>query len=214
MKVLPFETIADFARAVPEAVAHLQAGGLLAHPTETVYGIGCLLRNQPLEQLAALKGGRAGKSFLLLIARLEDAPGLVWTAAARVLAENFWPGPLTLVLRTADARYPARVVSSAGAVAVRVSPHPGIQLLLAELAEPLTSSSANLPGAPPATTTEELRHLLTNTPWERTLILDGGQLTSKPSSTLVDCSVEPPRLLRAGAVAVEELRRFLHELRT
>jgi L-threonylcarbamoyladenylate synthase len=212
MNALSFQTAEDFTRSIPRVLDHLWGGGLLAYPTETVYGLGCLLQPHPLQQLAELKGGREGKPFLMLIGSPDHAPGLVWTTAAGALAEHFWPGPLTLALRTTDPRYPPQVVSPEQTVALRVSPHPGLQLLLQQLGEPLTSTSANLPGSPPATTVAELRLLLTNAPVARTLILDGGQLTPRPPSTLVDCSVEPPRVLRPGAVPIEELRRFVHEL--
>jgi L-threonylcarbamoyladenylate synthase len=200
MTALSFQTDQDFKQAIPRVLDHLWAGGLLAYPTETVYGLGCLLQPQALQQLAGLKGGRQQKPFLMLIGSPDHAPGLVWTTAARILAKNFWPGPLTLALRTTDPRYLPPVVSADQTVAIRLSPHPGLQRLLQELGEPLTSTSANLPGSAPATAVAELRTLLT------------GQLTPKPPSTLVDCSVEPPRVVRVGAVPVEELRRFVHEL--
>jgi L-threonylcarbamoyladenylate synthase len=212
MTTLPFQSEHDVERALPGVVEHLRSGGLLAYPTETVYGIGCLLRADALEELAAFKGGREHKSFLLLIASPAQAENLIWTPAALKLSAAFWPGPLTLALPARPETYPARVVSSNGTVAVRVTPHPGLQRLLQRLEQPITSSSANLPGTAPATSLRQVEALLTNAAEARTLILDGGTLPPALPSTVVDCSVDPPRVARHGAVTVEELRRVLHEL--
>jgi L-threonylcarbamoyladenylate synthase len=212
MNTLRFREDVDVQAALLPVMDHLKAGGLLAYPTETVYGLGCLLREDALEVLAALKGGRESKPFLLLISSPAEAPNLIWTPAAQKLSERFWPGPLTLALPAHTQAYPARVVSKDGTVAVRVTPHPGLQRLLQRLGQPITSTSANSPGDPPATSVTEVERLLTNAPAARTLILDGGTLQPALPSTVVDCSVDPPRVVRRGAVSIEELRSVLHEL--
>lgn len=204
MRILPFATEQERRDALPDLVAHLNAGGLIAYPTETVYGFGSLLLPGTLERLAELKGGRAEKSFLLLIRSPADLPELEWTDSARRLAEHFWPGPLTLALRAPDNILPARV-RSGETVAVRVSPHDGVMAILDVIRQPLTSTSANQPGEPPALAVDQVIRALAGTE-EPVLILDGGALPPSPPSSLVDCSTEPPRLLREGVLSMETLR--------
>jgi tRNA A37 threonylcarbamoyladenosine synthetase subunit TsaC/SUA5/YrdC len=99
--ILPFQTDAEITAAIPPVNAHLAKGGLLAYPTETVYGLGSDPGLSALEKLARLKGRQPGKPFLLLVASraMAEEWGLVFTPSARALSDAFWPGPLTLVLR-------------------------------------------------------------------------------------------------------------------
>lgn len=206
----PFRTPAEQRAAVPEAAAHLRRGGIVVHPTETVYGLGCLLRDDALDALAALKGRAAEKPFVLLI----DEPHrdrLEWTEDAERLARAFWPGPLTLVLRPRPGAFPATVLSTNGTVAVRWSPHRGIQLLLEALGEPMTSTSANRAGEAPARGADEARAVLERAaPTADILLLDGGTLESALPSTIIDASLRPPRLLRRGALAEAAIREIVH----
>jgi L-threonylcarbamoyladenylate synthase len=207
--VLPFHDPAD-ARAALAAVAdHLAAGSVLAYPTETVYGFGTALQPTGLARLATLKGRPEEKPFLVLAADPLALPGLRWTRAARLLAANFWPGPLSLAV-AADERYPPGVRSAAGQVAVRDTPLPALRALLQGLGRPITSTSANLPGQPPATTLVGLRAVLDALPAGRdVLVLDGGSLPASPPSTVVDCAGERPRIVRAGALRRSELQAVL-----
>ncbi|MEX2283499.1 MAG: L-threonylcarbamoyladenylate synthase [Gemmatimonadota bacterium] len=215
MKHIPFHTPADYARAADLVTEHLLNGGLIAYPTETVYGFGCALADAPLEALAGIKGGREDKSFLVLVANAHQLPGLIWTPAARTLAQAFWPGPLTLALRVDSNVFPARVVSAGGTVAIRVSPHVGLQEVLRRYAQPITSTSANLPGQAPAHSAREVARLLADVhAADNFLLLDGGDLEPSPSSTLVDCSDPVPRVVRAGAITVDQLKRRVDELRS
>ena len=212
-RVLPFRTPADQSASIAEVVPHLKKGGLLAYPTETVYGFGCLLIPDALERLSALKGGRDQKPFLLLLPDIASAPQLKWTAAASALATTFWPGPLTLALEAPEGEYPGRVTSGGHTVAVRITPHPGMRALLTVLGRPITSTSANPPGRDPARDAKTIVEMLAELAADDTLILDGGPARSTTPSTLVDCSVDPPRILRAGAIPVAEIERCLHDLR-
>ncbi|HSL69583.1 MAG TPA: L-threonylcarbamoyladenylate synthase [Longimicrobiales bacterium] len=209
MTPLPFCDQPDFDRAIPQAAAHLRAGGILGYPTETVYGLGCVLEPAALERLAQLKGGRTEKSFLLVLGTPDQAEGLIWTPAARKLAAAFWPGPLTLALPARSGRYPDRVVSAAGTVAIRVTAHSGVRQLLIYLGEPVSSTSANLPGREPASTAAEVAELLTGATDADTLILDAGRLPPAAPSTVVDCSETVPRIVRQGAIPYEALKDFL-----
>ncbi len=195
-------------------VSHLRGeGGLLAYPTETVYGLGSLPHPEPLRRLAEVKGRQEDKPFLLLVKGWEDAEELRWTAAAHRLARRFWPGPLTLVLADPGERFPQGLRGPGGGVAVRVSPRREVSVLLDALGEPLTSTSANRSGEPPLVDPGEVIRLLTalgeaGGPW---LFVDGGVLPPSPPSTVVDCTEDEPRILRWGAVSPERLNPVVWE---
>lgn len=209
MKVLPLYSHGDARAALPEVQAHLAAGGILAYPTETVYGFGTLLDQPATERLADLKGRSLQKPFLVLAARPRRLPGITWTPVASLLADRFWPGPLSLALR-ADERYRAPVLSAEGTVAVRDTPLEPLRMLLLLLDQPITSTSANLPGQPPATRLPEVLETLARFPQQQdVLVLDGGDLPPSAPSTVVDCSGDHARLLREGAIALPELRAVL-----
>jgi L-threonylcarbamoyladenylate synthase len=208
--ILQFQTDAEIFAAIPQVGRHLRAGKLLAYPTETVYGLGSAPTIPALAALARLKGRPEGKPFLLLIAgrRMAEEWGLVFSPSATALSDAFWPGPLTLVLRGGEGRLPDALRGREGGIAVRHTSHAGIARLVATLGEPLTSTSANRPGGPPAPGADRLVEVFG--PEERNgelLILDGGVLGNVPPSTLVDCTDVTPRLIREGAIPRAELRR-------
>src|SRR5262245_30311509 len=135
MSALPFRTTADLTAALAPVAAHLAAGGLLAYPTETVYGLGSRARAPEVQALAQLKGRAADKPFLLIVASREmvEAQGLAFNESARALARAFWPGPLTLVLPGGSGRLPDLLRGPEGGIAVRWTSHPLIGNLVAEL---------------------------------------------------------------------------------
>ena len=149
---LPFLTPAEVEAATPRVREHLEADRLLAYPTETVYGLGSAPRPAALAALAALKGRPPQKPFLLLVSGrvMAERWGLVFNAPARALSDAFWPGPLTLVLPGGEGHLPEALRGTEGGIAVRHTSHPGIARLVAALDFPLTSTSANRPGGPPA----------------------------------------------------------------
>jgi L-threonylcarbamoyladenylate synthase len=208
LKRLPFATPAAVESALDEVVTHLRDGGLIAYPTETVYGFGGLVRDDALAELSALKSRDESKPFLILVRTARDVQGVQWTPAARKLAERFWPGALSIAL-CVDRDMPTRILSEEGTVALRATPHEGIRKLLERLGEPITSTSANLPRSAPATSADEVAHVLREMEREDVMILDGGQLPPSASSTLVDCSVDPPRVLREGAITTDALLQIV-----
>lgn len=210
MTPIPFRTAAEAEAAFGRVVAHLRGGGLLAYPTETVYGLGSRARAGEVRALAELKGRRPNKPFLLLVASREmaEAQGLAFNESASALARAFWPGPLTLVLPGGGGRLPDSLRGPEGGIAVRWTSHPHTARLVAALGEPLTSTSANLPGVPPAPGADAIaRDFAAAIRAGRLLVLDGGVLGNRPSSTVVDCTSPTPRVVRAGALPVGELRR-------
>ncbi|MDX1674263.1 MAG: L-threonylcarbamoyladenylate synthase, partial [Longimicrobiales bacterium] len=215
-RLLPYRSADERRAAHGELARHLAAGGIIAYPTETVYGLGCRLDDVALTRLAAFKGDRP---FLLLIRGRGDALGLHWTEDADRLAAAFWPGPLTLALAAEPEAYPPQVVGTGGTVAVRVSPHPAIPDLLEAAGGPVTSTSANAPGEPPARDATAAAHVAAavaalaaerrgaeagggGDEEDRTvLVLDGGRLPQARPSTIVGCG-ERTRVLREGALPV------------
>ncbi len=197
---------------VVEVAAHLRAGGLMAYPTETVYGFGGLARTDAIERLEAVKP-RGGKSGFLILVRDPDAVAdLRWTPAATRLARTLWPGPMTLVLSDPDGSQPAGVRSPEGTVAVRVSPHPFVASLLEEIETPLTSTSANAPGRPPARNAVAAGQAADELGAGPELwLVDGGELSQSEPSTLVDVSGSTPRVLRPGAISEDRIRTVVSE---
>lgn len=215
VRALPFWSPAEIDAALAPAITQLRARRLIAYPTETVYGFGGGVDQESVDALAALKHRPVGKPFLLLIAGSDMLSRLNvrLTPAATVLAAHFWPGPLTLVLPGAERRVPDLLRGPEGGVAVRWTPHSGLLRLIRAYGDPITSTSANPPGSPPATSAtvilrEWRRELLSG----QLLLLDGGTLVASPPSTVVDCMGPHPRVIRPGAVSAAALRVVVPEL--
>jgi len=207
--VIPFRTDSDVEAATPLVGEHLRGGGLLAYPTETVYGLGSRVKQRDLAELAALKGSVPGRPFLLLVSDIDmiHALGLVLTGAARTLADRFWPGPLTLVLRGGEGQLPETLRGPERGIAVRWTSHCHTADLVASLGEPITSTSANLQGGDTAPGVGAIkRSFAAAVESGRLLILDGGVLGNVPPSSVVDCTGPVPKLIREGAILRTELR--------
>ncbi len=215
MKGLPFQSDSDIATAIPQVVKHLGQGGLLAYPTETVYGLGSRVVLEDVAALAALKGRSAAKPFLLLISdrSMAESHGLAFNASADALARAFWPGPLTLVLPGGSGRLPDLLRGPDGGIAVRWTSHHAIAGLVAALGSPLTSTSANLPGQPPGPGADAIaRDFAPAVAKDQLLVLDGGVLGNRPPSTVVDCTRPRAQIVREGTLSVNELRRAVGRL--
>lgn len=208
MTVLPFATASDAEDAVAAVRKHLNAGGLLAYPTETVYGLGSRSKARDVAALAALKGRPPRKPFLLLASGLDMVRdiGLMLAGYGRHLAEAFWPGPLTLVLPGGEGRLPDALRGPEGGIAVRVTSQPLLARLIRSLGYPITSTSANRPGGPPEPGVggiiEAFRSFIES---GELLVLDGGVLGNVPPSTVVDCTGPDPRIIREGAISRTEI---------
>lgn len=212
---IPFRDARDAHAAAPRVRQHLAAGGLLGYPTETVYGLGSAPTPEALASLAALKGRPRGKPFLLLVSGrlMAEQWGLVLNAPARAMADAFWPGPLTLVLRGGEGHLPDGLRGPEGGIAVRHTSHAGVAVLVADLGHPITSTSANRPGGPPAPGIDRLATLFADAVADGTLLLlDGGVLGNVPPSTIVDCTTAVPVLVREGAIPRSMLRRAVGSL--
>jgi len=212
---VPFQSDSEIATAIPNVVRHLEKGGLLAYPTETVYGLGSRALQADVAALAALKGRSARKPFLLLISdrAMAEAQGLAFNASADALARAFWPGPLTLVLPGGSGRLPDLLRGPDGGIAVRWTSHQAIAELVAALGAPLTSTSANLPGQPPGAGAAAIaRDFAPAVESGQLLVLDGGVLGNRPPSTVVDCTRPRAQIVREGTLSLHELRRAVGRL--
>lgn len=213
--ILPFRTEPEVDAACGLVARHLSDGRLIGYPTETVYGVGCAPRIDALAALAALKGRPPRKPFLLLVSGrlMAEEWGLVFNASARTLSDGFWPGPLTLVLPGGEGKLPDQLRGAEGGIAVRHTSHRGMARLIGAIGIPVTSTSANRPGSPPAPGVDGLVSLF-SAAVERgeLLVLDGGVLGNVPPSTIVDCTTAVPLMVREGAIPRAELRRFAGRL--
>jgi L-threonylcarbamoyladenylate synthase len=205
------------ARVVPDgeagraaAVETLRRGGLVGLPTDTVYGIAVAL-DAPggIERLFAAKARPPDRAITLLLAHAEQATDVaVFGPAARVLAAAAWPGGLTLVLpQRPNSELPPLLTAGTKTIGVRLPDHPAPRAL-ASAVGPLPTTSANLSGRPVATTAAEIGEELGPAV---ELILDGGPARGDVPSTVIDCSLDRPRVLRAGAVHVAALAAILDD---
>lgn len=213
--MIPFRTPAQVTAALPAVVAHLARRGVIAYPTETVYGLGSITSAPAVERLAALKGREAGKPFLVLVAnrRMLHAVGLRLTDAAERFAAAFWPGPLTLALPGGEGILPDTLRGPEGGIAVRWTSHRGAAQLIQTLGSPITSTSANRPRRPSLLQPAEIAHAFADAVADQTLlVLDAGTLPSSAPSTLVDCTGSAPRLVREGAIAAGKLKAIVPSL--
>jgi len=213
--MIPFRTPDEVTRAIPEVVLHLVRQGLIAYPTETVYGLGSTTAPEAVFRLADLKGRETGKPFLLLVSDLAmlAAAGLRITDAAARLAAAFWPGALTLVLPGGEGVLPDVLRGPEGGIAVRWTSHAGTARLVAALGSPITSTSANRPKQPGAMTGAEAAGIFADAERDgRLVVLDAGRLEHSPPSTLVDCTGRTPRVVREGALHPDRLRAIVPAL--
>ena len=213
--MIPFRTPEQVAAALPAAVTHLARRGLIAYPTETVYGFGSVTASAAVERLAALKGREPGKPFLVLVSnrRMLEGVGLRLTDAAERFAAAFWPGPLTLVLPGGEGQLPDALRGPEGGVAVRWTSHRGTALLIQTLGSPITSTSANRPGQPSLMEAPAIeRTFAAAVADRRLLVLDAGVLPESPPSTLIDCTGSAPRILREGAISRQRLASIVPSL--
>lgn len=212
---VPFWSAEEVEASLRDTIAHLHAGCVLAYPTETVYGFGSAVDHESVETLVRLKRRPPAKPFLLLVAGSDmlERFGLHLTPSAARLAARHWPGPLTLVLPGGERRVPARLRGPEGGVAVRWTPHEGLTRLIRAYGDPITSTSANLPGVPPAESAAEIVAQWPDTIVRGTLrVLDGGRIPPSQPSTVVDCTGRVPRVIRPGAIAASILRESTPEL--
>ncbi len=212
---VPFWSPEEVEASLRATLLHLEARRVLAYPTETVYGFGGAADHDSVETLVRLKSRPPEKPFLLLIAGSDmlERFDLRLSADAARLAARHWPGPLTLVLPGGERRLPERLRGPEGGVAVRWTPHVGLSRLIRAHGDPITSTSANRPGVPPAMGADEIVEQWSAAAGRGILrVLDGGRLSPSSPSTVVDCTGRRPRVIRPGAIQASMLRESVPEL--
>ncbi|MBO5646902.1 MAG: threonylcarbamoyl-AMP synthase [Clostridia bacterium] len=195
------------------AGALLRAGGLVAIPTETVYGLACsAFRPEAVARVFAAKGRPSDNPLIVHISDLSQL-SLLWDEIppeALRLAEAFWPGPLTMIARKRP-DVPAEVTGGLDTVAVRFPAHPAAQAVINAAGVPLAAPSANLSGSPSPTCAEHVRSDLEG---RIEMILDGGECDFGVESTVLDLTRRPFAVLRPGSVTPEMLRGVLSDVIT
>ena len=194
---------------IKRGVRILRKGGVIAFPTDTVYGLGAdAFNTRAMERVYEIKNRPKHQQFPLLIADVtqltalaEPIPEIAW-----FLARRFWPGGLTLVLSRKDTA-PA-YLASGSTIAVRVPNHPVCLALTKGLGKPITGTSANVSGQPADLTAEEVEQQLGG---KIDLIINGGKCPGGRESTIVDVTHEPPTILRQGIIPSHEIDKAYKE---
>lgn len=201
MQVLKIDSEKPDDHALLAAAEAILRGGVIAFPTDTLYGLGCSLFDvSAVEMVARLKRRDPSLAVISLIPEPRQVYGLAVDVSpvAERLVKRYWPGPLSLILRAAPI-VPPRVRGAGGTVALRCPKDTLCQKLLDHIGGPVVASSANLSGQPPAETAEQVVRIFGN---QLDLVIDGGPRRGGQPSTLVDVSGPRARLLRQGALDV------------
>ena len=195
---------ADLPGAIEEAARLLRDGELVAFPTDTLYGVGASLFNgDAIRRLYEVKERPLSKGIPVLLADASDVDRVAIDVSdqARALMARFWPGPLTLIVPR-RAALPA-VVAPGDTIAVRLPDHALTRRLFRAAGGAIAASSANLSGEPPALTAQEALAALDG---RIAAVLDGGPVLVGQASTIVDCTVMPPAIVRQGPIPPEAIR--------
>lgn len=190
----------------------LQSGGLVAFPTETVYGLGGDgLRSEAAKRIYEAKGRPSDNPLILHISKVEELAAIVSgiPEKARPLMDNFWPGPMTLIFYKSK-QVPYETTGGLETVAVRMPEHEGARQLIAQAGVPVAAPSANLSGRPSPTTAEHVKEDL----WGRIdMIVDGGPVGIGVESTIIDLTEEIPVILRPGHITKKMIEEVVGEVR-
>jgi L-threonylcarbamoyladenylate synthase len=211
-EVLRVDPTAPDAVVIARAAECLRAGGLVAFPTETVYGLGAhALDRHAVQRVFAAKERPENDPLIVHVASVDDIAPLAADIpdAARELAGRFWPGPLTIVLRRSE-RVPQEVTAGLDTVALRVPSHPVALALLRCARLPIAAPSANRFSRPSPT---RATHVLADLGGRIDIILDGGPATVGLESTVIDLAHRPPTVLRPGAIATAALATVVPDVR-
>lgn len=203
----------DIQQQIESGITILRQGGLVAYPTDTVYGLGASLKlPQSVARIYEVKGRSPNSPLPLLLAdvsQIAEVAGKV-PPSAWCFIRNFFPGALTLVLPKSGS-VPAVITGGGNSVAVRIPDHPVPLALIKGLGVPIVGTSANISGRPSPLTAEEVSAQLGG---KIDLIIDGGRCPGGKESTIVDVTGETPVIRREGAISKEELRRVCGNILT
>ena len=189
----------------------LKNGGLVAIPTETVYGLAAnALDAEAVKKIFVAKGRPNDNPLIVHVASLEEIPPLVEEVDPRLydLAEKYWPGPLTVIMKKSDT-VPAEVSPRLDTVAIRMPSHPDAREIIRLSGVPLAAPSANASGRPSPTSAD---HVITDLDGRIDAVVDGGACSVGVESTVVTLVTDPPTLLRPGGITPDQLVDVLGEL--
>ena len=200
----------SFEKIIEETSLALKTGQIAAFPTETVYGLGAVISDEKaVLNIYRAKGRPPEKPLSILIGKAEEMDEIAQNIpkSARLLAEKFWPGPLTIILTKKD-QISDRVTAGKKTVGIRMPAHE-IPLSILIKTGPLACPSANLSGGEEPTSAEDVLRDLEN---KIDILIDGGKTDYKIPSTIIDLTVVPPRILRKGGTDVIEIRKIIGDV--
>jgi L-threonylcarbamoyladenylate synthase len=203
----------DNEKQIKKAISILKKGGVVAYPTDTVYGLGaCMTDIAAVDRIFQVKGRPKGMALPVLLAEQKQIAEIVIevTPSAQRLADEFFPGALTIILPKSDI-VPDIITGGGRTVAFRIPNHPVPLALIRGLGKPIVGTSANLSGHPSALTAEEVKTQIGDTV---DMVIDGGRCLGGIESTVVDLSGEKPIIRRQGAIPIEKLRKILPDIIT
>lgn len=182
----------------------LRKGGIVAFPTESFYGLGVDATNtKAIRRLFKLKKRENGSPLLVLVSSFRELSKYTISIPieAKKIGRYFWPGGITMVFK-AGPILPPELTGGKGKIGIRVSDHPIARGLSQAVDFPITATSANLSGAPPCTSADQVAELFGNSV---DLIIDSGVTEGKNASTVIDVTVKPPAIIREGLISMERL---------
>lgn len=210
-KILKIDPLKPEETKIKEATNILKKNGLLAFPTETVYGLGAnAFSSHAVKRVFQIKKRPLHKPLTLMLAEKEQIYSLVkeLPPQAIILMDKFWPGPLTLILK-ASADVPSLAIAGGECVGLRIPQHPIPLALIKEFSKAIVATSANTSGA---TSPINARQVMDDLNGLIDMIIDGGESCLSMESTVIDLCCTPPRLLRSGALDILELKNILGEI--
>ena len=184
---------------IRKAAETLRRGGLVAFPTDTLYALGAnALAPDAIERVLTVKGRHHGKPLSVLVPTVEATQGLVnhFPAGVQNLMRTFWPGPLTIVMK-ASTKLPEALCGPTGTIGLRIPGGVVAQAVLAAFGGPIIGTSANKSGGADPADAKTVQRAVGG---QIDLVLDGGRVSLGVPSTVIDCTTEPARILREGAI--------------
>lgn len=195
---------------IKKAAQYILNGEVIAYPTETIYGLGAdVFNRKAVKKIYDLKARDYGLPISILVPSTPMLRELVTEIPerAQALMRRYWPGPLTILFEV-NAKFPKSLVTNTGKVGVRISSHPIVAALAAQVGRPITTTSANLSGFPPSL---NVKHLQKYFGEKIPCILDGGECEPSRGSTVVDVTQETMRIIREGTIPAEEVIRTFQQ---
>lgn len=203
-KILTVTKHAPESKLIDEAVSYLEAGQVVAYPTETIYGLGVDVTNEKaIKRLFDLKRRDYGLPISILVSDLAMLNHIADTVpeSAKKLMKMFWPGPLT-ILFPAGANISTSLTTNTGKIGIRISSHPVAMAIIKILGKPISTTSANLSGFPPSL---QVKHIQKYFGEKIPCIVDSGECVSGRGSTVVDVSDETMAIIREGSISSEKV---------